>query len=93
MHNIFKKFTDASGAGKPPQYETKLSTLPPPVWISSKHSTANKWSMPGSRPTSLTTVIPTFREEVAWLNIKLCVIQKQFYLIEKKVLEQDSEIS
>lgn len=53
--------SEHSGAGKPPQYDTKDSIFPPPCLTSSKHSIARRWSIPGSRPTSFTMVIPASR--------------------------------
>lgn len=40
------------------QFMIKILTFPPFNLISSKHSIANKWSIPGSSPTSFTTIIP-----------------------------------
>lgn len=55
--NLYRRGLDEhSGAGKPPHQEMKDSIFPPACLTLSKHSKASKWSIPGSKPISLSIV-------------------------------------
>ena len=77
--NLYPKgLFEASGAGNPPQNETKDLTSWPWLLSSSKSSIANIWSIPGSTPTSLTTVIP------AAFAYKFLILRNSLRLEDKK---------
>lgn len=57
--NLYRnELLEHSGAGNPPQKLINDSMEPPLSWTSLMHSSARKWSMPGSKPTSFRIVTP-----------------------------------